>query len=51
MADLAQLADTVELLEEALIDAQMAADNAGWLRLGDTPAQAAAARERLTGIG
>ena len=37
MADLAQLADTVELLEEALIDAQMAADSAGWMRLGDTP--------------
>lgn len=34
--ELAELTDQVELLQESLLDAQMAIDEAGWSRLGET---------------
>jgi hypothetical protein len=34
--ELAQLADQVELLQESLLDAQMALDESGWSKLGET---------------
>jgi hypothetical protein len=46
-ADYAELVNTVELLEEALVDMQLAIDDQGWSRIGADPAILTADQRRL----
>jgi hypothetical protein len=50
LEEVAQLQDTIELLEENLLDATLALDNTGWLRLGEYGVFSAQERRRSSAL-